>query len=254
MASSKPRTSNVSHPTWLHPTIESHRLALRCRILHRLDSSLAHDWKGRLNRAVLDLELARADLDGGDASQVEARIASAIEQMRELGASIQVLHERAPRAADAREITDLRNALARIDQAFAPGLSRTSISLDVESGDEGPVVKGEPEVIELMVAGLVQNAIDAMTACGKRGRITVRAAARGDEAIVTVADMGPGIDANAVQRLRELASSTSPFHGVGFPFVAHVCQRLSGRFEISNREEGGVRATVILPRFAEPSE
>lgn len=246
MAPSKPRSPNPSRPTRSSRIIESHRLALRCRIRERLDADAAHDWKGCLNRAVLDLELARVDVEGTSPEDADARIRSAIDQLRALATSFQTLSQRAPRSLVAGQRVDLGDTFAAVERMMAPSLSRSPITLSFATDEVGLAVPGDAESIELLIASLVQNAIDALDVRGDGGAVQVRAARGGTDAVITVVDTGPGVDPSVLAQLRDATPSCVP-SGVGLPFAHRLCGRLSGRLDVENRGEGGVRATIVLP-------
>jgi two-component system osmolarity sensor histidine kinase EnvZ len=119
-------------------------------------------------------------------------------------------------------------------------------SVTVELGHT-PRFVFRPLAVRRAVANLVDNAV-------RYGRSEVRivTAVAGDQAILAVADNGPGILAAAPEYFiraftREDASRSETGAGLGLTIVDRIARMHGGTFRLANRPEGGLLATIQLP-------
>ncbi len=108
----------------------------------------------------------------------------------------------------------------------------------------GVVIRGRYNAVERVFRNLMENAVKY----GRKVRVTLRQG--GDEAVVNVDDSGPGIpDAmiDAVFRPFERIAQDSFGSGLGLAIVKTIVVDHGGTVTLSNRSEGGLRATVRLP-------
>jgi signal transduction histidine kinase len=81
----------------------------------------------------------------------------------------------------------------RVGGYFRPRLPRhaNAIQLQVRAPSAGPVILGDPVLLEWALEAMVKNAIDALQ--GRGGTITLATDVRDDAAYVRVTDDGPGV-------------------------------------------------------------
>ena len=113
------------------------------------------------------------------------------------------------------------------------------------------LVSSDPTGLKRCLYNLTQNALRY----GDRVRIVLRGGP--EDATIAVEDNGPGIAAS------ELPQVLRPFYrgegsrnrasggiGLGLAITNRIVQSLGGQLELENRPEGGLRATIRLPRLA----
>jgi two-component system phosphate regulon sensor histidine kinase PhoR len=132
-----------------------------------------------------------------------------------------------------------------------PRADEQHIALTAEVPSELQVV-AERAAVEQILTNFVDNAIK-YTPPG--GSVTVRAAVRGDRVCISVADTGPGIPAEHLQRLferfyrvddarsRELGGT-----GLGLAIVKHLALAHGGDVEVESALGRGSTFAVTLPR------
>jgi signal transduction histidine kinase len=149
------------------------------------------------------------------------------------------------------------------DEATAEPRRRTDISALLASvvhdmADAGAPVSVEPAqpvICECRPAALkraLTNLLDNAVKYGKRARITIRAMPKSVE--ITIDDEGPGIPEDQLKRVFE------PFYrvemsrsrdtggiGLGLAIALSIIQGHGGQLTLTNRHEGGLRATIALP-------
>ncbi|HEY0130310.1 MAG TPA: ATP-binding protein, partial [Allosphingosinicella sp.] len=111
------------------------------------------------------------------------------------------------------------------------------------------VLAVQPNLLRRALRNLVDNAL----AYGGGGRVTVEE--RSGRIEIRVEDDGPGIPADRLEEVlepfRRLDSSRnreSGGAGLGLAIALAVAQAHGGRLELANRVEGGLRASLILPK------
>lgn len=137
-----------------------------------------------------------------------------------------------------------RNAIAALQHL----LEQRGVTATVEG--EAPVILGDADRLQQIVANLVDNASRVMSG----GVIQVRLGREGDKAVLSVLDEGPGIPEEDLphvfdrfyrsQRSRDRHSGGA---GLGLAIVRAIVDRHVGEIEAANRPEGGARVTVRFP-------
>lgn len=97
---------------------------------------------------------------------------------------------------------------------------------------------------------LVNLLINAAQAMSGKGRIVVRAEQLGASARVIVEDEGPGLSAQAKERLFEPFFTTKAAGkgtGLGLAVSRHLLSQFEGELEVGDRPGGGARFTIALP-------
>ena len=136
----------------------------------------------------------------------------------------------------------------RLMDARAVMLASRQIALTCEPA---PLqIRGDSDLLEQALGNLLDNAIDFTPPGG-----TIVLAAREDkhQVVITVTDSGSGIPEYALARIFERFYSLPRENGIkssglGLAFVLEVARLHQGEITLHNREEGGVMATLKLPR------
>ena len=150
---------------------------------------------------------------------------------------------RRPRA----DRVDLTEAARHVLETQAPAAVARSIDLGLD--ETGPVaVAGDGTMLREMIVNLVDNAL-RYTPAG--GAVTVRLARVDGEAVLTVADDGPGIPVDerehVFERFYRLAGSTEDGSGLGLAIVREVVENAGGRVTLADGAAGGLVVEVRLP-------
>ncbi len=142
---------------------------------------------------------------------------------------------------------------------FVPGLAESvrhlarskGLALEVQGSAAPLVVRADPSRLEKVVLNLLMNAIKFTPA---PGRVAVRWAAQGQEALVVVEDTGIGIPTEDLphifDRFRQVdESSTRRYHGVGIglALVREIVEEHGGRLDVESRVGRGTTLRIHLP-------
>ncbi|MBZ9741276.1 MULTISPECIES: sensor histidine kinase [unclassified Mesorhizobium] len=142
---------------------------------------------------------------------------------------------------------DLTEAARHVLETQAPAAVARKIDLGLE--EAGPVaVIGDGTMLREMIVNLVDNALRYSTSGGS---VTVRLATIDGEAVLTVADDGPGIPAeerdHVLERFYRVAGSTEEGSGLGLAIVREVVENAGGRVTLGDSAAGGLVVEVRLP-------
>ncbi|MBZ9744590.1 sensor histidine kinase [Mesorhizobium sp. CO1-1-7] len=142
---------------------------------------------------------------------------------------------------------DLTEAARHVLETQAPAAIARKIDLGLE--ETGPVaVIGDGTMLREMIVNLVDNALRYSTAGAS---VTVKLAAIDSEAVLTVADDGPGIPAeerdHVFERFYRIAGSTEEGSGLGLAIVREVVENAGGRVTLGDGAAGGLVVEVRLP-------
>ncbi|MFD1987956.1 sensor histidine kinase [Mesorhizobium newzealandense] len=150
---------------------------------------------------------------------------------------------RRPRA----DRVDLTEAARHVLETHAPTAIDRNIDLGLEEAGPVPVI-GDGTMLREMIVNLVDNALRYSLAGGS---VTVKLAAVDGEAVLTVADDGPGIPVeerdHVFERFYRIAGSTEDGSGLGLAIVREVVENAGGRVTLGDGATGGLVVEVRLP-------
>jgi signal transduction histidine kinase len=136
-------------------------------------------------------------------------------------------------------------------EALAGALTTTKHPIAVEGVDPGRAT-WDPGIVEEILRNLITNATQA-TPDG--GSINVSIEDRGAELAIHVDDQGPGFDDAVKAHLFEPWFTTkSEGVGLGLMLARKAARQHGGELSAQNRDGGGARFTLVLPREARRSE
>ena len=114
---------------------------------------------------------------------------------------------------------------------------------------EFSVVDGDDVLLRHAFNNLVRNSLEACAAAATPPRIVVRGQVVDRDVRITVDDNGPGLAAEALNRLFQPFATTKPTGtGLGLAIVQKVIVSHNGVISAGNRPDGGAQFRVRLPR------
>lgn len=143
------------------------------------------------------------------------------------------------------QIIDLGTFVESAAAGIGPELADGSINIDV-SGAPGVHIAADPDRLNQVIGNLLTNA-----AGYARSTVWLRAAVEGADALISVADDGPGIPSSDLPHVFERlyqadnqASRRRPGSGVGLAIVAELTHAMGGSVHV--RSEVGIGTTFTL--------
>jgi PAS domain S-box-containing protein len=159
------------------------------------------------------------------------------------------------------QIRSLKRRSVALDKWLADVLDEqtlpASITLERAFGAGGEIVSCDADHLHRVVFALIENAVQAIERAetdqpsGRAHRVTVTSRLSGDRAEIEVADNGPGIAPQVLQRIFEPLFSTKAFGiGLGLALARQILDYHGGGIDVVNAPGQGVRAILWLPRAA----
>jgi signal transduction histidine kinase len=223
------------------------RVAASLRHEQRLSAELSHELRTPLARIVAEIELLqRRERSPEDRRDAYALVARSAEQMSEILETLMA----AARAESQLEAgrSELGRVLDRIASGWAATLAERDLELDVRR-PPAPLMAGvDAEVVERIVAPLLDNARRYA-----RARVSLSAVARDGALVVTVGDDGPGVAPDARELLFEPGARTAAVNGhrgagLGLPLARRLANAIGGDVTLAPPARGaGAQFEVRLP-------
>jgi signal transduction histidine kinase len=233
---------------------ERERLRDRLAALGEMAAAIAHEVKNPLAGIEVMAGLLKRQLhDSPDAQStlgdiiMEAKMANAIVlEVLDFVRPIRLQVERIS-VADA-----IRDAVSMAESHAARG----GVTVRVACPQDLPSIQGDPYQLRQIFTNLLTNAFEALDG---RGQVTIDATplaeegpaggeAQGPMVQVDVADDGPGIPLDVIDRIFSPFFTTKPQgSGLGLAIVRKIVDAHDGRIDVGVADGGGTRFRVTLP-------
>lgn len=206
----------------------------------------SHELKTPLAVIGLEADMAYDDPTSTSVRELAERVGAGsrratrlVDQLLELSRSQVGLLDSAP--------VDIGEVWEDVVEARRPRFDEAAIRLDAEV--EPAVVDGDLVLLRSLAGNLVDNAIAHNHT---NGFVAVRVRAAGSEAIVSVENSGPLLDAATLARIDEpfqrgVANPQQLGHGMGMTIIRTIVDRHGGSLEVVAREQGGLFVRITLP-------
>ncbi len=209
-----------------------------------LVSGIAHEINNKLVPILVYSELLqRADLPEKDLKLIQTVHKSATGARHIMESLLRFSRQEAP----TKQICSLAQVVEDVAGMARFRGSRQDTTLTVDLPDTLPAIYMDDHQIAQVVLNLINNAYDALEACG--GEIRVWAEPLEDQVKLVVADNGPGIPKAVQARIfdpffttKEVGKGT----GLGLSLCFGIVQEHQGRIEVHS-DDTGTRFEVTLP-------
>lgn len=238
------------------------RRSERMEALGSLAGGIAHEFNNRLVPMVAYTELVRDELpDGSDARKQLDQVLEAAEASQDLIEQILTFGRERPARRESIVVQDAIESALALLRPTLPACVELTARL---SGGAG-VVLADSTQIQTVVLNLCSNAAQAIGPDG--GRIAVTLDRRmvnsdaegaalgvppGDYVELAVADTGPGLGRETMDRIFDPFFTTKPEGegtGLGLAIVSGIVVDMGGAIAVESQLERGATFRVILPRL-----
>jgi two-component system, OmpR family, sensor kinase len=206
----------------------------------------SHELRTPLTSILANLELLEAELNGEQREMADSALRSS-RRMRRLVGDLLLL----ARADAGRELPRMSVDLSAIAAEAAREASSLSSEHPLSLDLPGPViVSGVEDDLHRLAGNLIENAL-IHTPAGTPVTVSVRR--EGSDAVLEVADRGPGVPVSMRERVFERfargGGDAAPqgSSGLGLAIVRAVADAHHGRVSLSDAEGGGARFVITLP-------
>lgn len=215
-----------------------------------LASGLAHEIRNPLNAMNMNLQMLEEEMvesaAGPDPAALDLLGAtkSEIKRLERLVNNfLQYARPQAPRF-EPRDLNEVLSATALFLQA---DFRKNGVELAVDLEPMLPSVEIDEGQLKQALMNILLNARQVLR---DGGRVQLRSrAGSGGEAVVEVADDGPGIAPEAVEKIFEpFFSNRSGGTGLGLPIARQIVQRHGGTIEVDTTVGKGTTFRIRLPR------
>ncbi|VVE31173.1 sensor histidine kinase [Pandoraea soli] len=246
--------------TELRPIVDAinlciQRLSAQAQQQRRFVADAAHQLRTPLTLLDTQLQFAAQLDDRAALADVLAAMQTSSRGLADLTNKLLLLSqaEAADTPAFSRSRVDLVAVAAAVLEELVALAQRRRIDLGLETADAHVWVEGNGELFHAMVMNLVDNAIRYIH---EGGRVTVAIDSPQDMARLRVIDDGPGIQAEARQRVFERfyrnAPPGQPGTGLGLAIVKEIVAASHGSVTLASGDDGrGLIVTVTLPLAVE---
>jgi two-component system cell cycle sensor histidine kinase/response regulator CckA len=232
----------------------------KMQAIGQLAGGVAHDFNNLLTAIFMQLDVLATRHPVGDPSyeglnEIKQTSARAADLVRKLLAFSR-------KQTVQREILDLGELISEFEVLLRRVLYE-DVKLDTEYGRNLPLVRADRSQLETAVMNLAVNARDAVRAHGG-GAVTIRTArvteaeahalgypsAVGEQALIEVADDGPGISAEVVDKIFDPFFTTKPVGegtGLGLATVYGIVKQSDGWISVASKPGEGAAFRIFLP-------
>jgi C4-dicarboxylate-specific signal transduction histidine kinase len=229
--------------------------ANRVSTMGQMAASIAHEIKQPIAVAVGSAEAAFNWLGNQppkleEVEQALSRIVEAGTQATEFIERVRNFFKKAPARKDPFEINQ---AIHEVIALTRSELANNKVSVQMEFGDDLPIVQGDRVQLQQVMLNLIINAIEAMTGIsdGSRQLLIGTEKDASDEVLVTVQDSGPGLNPDSLDNLFDAFYTTKPDGmGMGLSICRSIVEAHGGRLWAVSRDGPGGIFQFTLPTHA----
>ncbi|MGE5514353.1 MAG: ATP-binding protein [Bacteroidota bacterium] len=218
--------------------------------IRTVTDNIAHDLRTPLNRlrSRIDVALLGHEDAAGLRRVLEETVVEADNLLATFNALLAISNAESGQRLHSFEPLDPAQLAADVVELYEPLAEEKDVTLACHA-DPGLSLEGDRHLMFQALANLVDNAVKYTPAGGSAG-VTVAATADGIE--VTVCDSGPGIPAEARERVLDRfvrldATRTTPGNGLGLSLVKAVARLHGARLRLTDNAPG-LRVHLLFPK------
>ena len=223
----------------------------RVSLLGQLSASIAHQLNQPLASILANAEAAqkmleREPLDLPELRAICADIAAEDQRAAQVIRRLAVLFKRGEAVFEPLDA----NELARDTIEFTrTSLTTRHVALSTQLEPELPLISGDRVQLQQMLLNLMINAADAMADLPEdRREMNISTSLQGGNVKICVTDRGPGVPAEAMEKVFEPFWSTRPGGmGMGLAVCRSIVEAHHGRLTVTQAAEGGAVFCALLP-------
>lgn len=219
-------------------------------------SGIAHEIRNPLNSMNMNLQMLEEELQGArglEGSDTIEMLRSMQGEIKRIKSLIDNFLQFSRPATPHFEIKSLNEVLTTIARFLQADFRQSEVDLSVDLEPLLPSVEIDEAQLRQALLNILGNARQVVPAGGSV-RIASRAGSGGD-VIVEIADTGPGIPAEVLEKIFEpFFSKRAGGTGLGLAIARQMIENHEGRIEVESTPGRGTTFRIRLPRRQRPTE
>ena len=222
------------------------------RVAYRvnLGSGLAHEIRNPLNSMNMNLQMLGEELQGVpglEGGEHVEMLRSMQGEIKRIATLIDVFLQYARPATPQLEVRDLNEVLNATARFLQADFRQSGVELVLDLEPLLPSVELDEGQLRQALLNILGNARQVMEP-GGQVRVSTRAG-MGGEVVVEIADTGPGIPADSLERIFEpFFSKRAGGTGLGLAIARQMVENHHGRIEVDSQLGRGTTFRIHLPR------
>ncbi len=215
--------------------------------LGQMSAALSHEFNQPLGATRNFAENAQLLIERGRIDEAKSNIERILALVGRMGELSRHLRNFARKPNSQLSDVPLPEAVAAAKEIIGWRLRALDIDLHVDV--PALVVRAGPVRLQQVLVNILSNAIDALEDCPTR-RIVLSAHLQGETVILTIADTGPGVAPQLIERIFDPFFSTKGVGkglGLGLSISYNIVHDFGGRLAVANAPGGGAVFTLTLP-------
>jgi signal transduction histidine kinase len=219
-------------------------VASRLAAISRITGGVAHEIKNPLNAISLRLDLLRARL-GEPEEELAAEIDILSKEVRRLDRVVKTFLDFSHPVDVKLTEVDLVAIAREVAELTTPQAGLANIRVWFEAAAESALIRGDSDMLKQAILNLVLNAIEAMK---NGGNLWLRVSKEQNLVVLNVSDDGPGIPADARDKVFQLYFTTKiRGSGIGLAMTYRAVQLHNGTISFSTELGRGTAFQMQFP-------
>jgi signal transduction histidine kinase len=219
-------------------------LAHRLTAINRLTGRVAHEIKNPLNSIALRLEMLRSRVVE-DFPDVQPEFAILSEEIARLDRVVRTFLDFNRPVDVTFEDVDAVASTAETVALIEPEAAAKGIAVSLDHPQAPVLIRADAGLLQQAILNIAVNAIEAMESGGCLRILIERA---GDNCIIRIADTGPGIAPDQMDKIFQLYFTTKPKGtGIGLAMAYRAMQLHGGTIEVESEMGKGAEFRLSVP-------
>jgi len=223
----------------------------RIGMLGEVAAGIAHELNQPLTAILSNAQAARRFLasENPDLDEVRDIVDDIIADDKRAGSVIHGLRAMFNRDETLPDAAHVNDSVRLVSEILTGELRANNVVLKTELAQKLPAVNGDEVQIQQVLMNLILNAMHAMSDTPDHARrIVVQTVPNDDEVLISVADTGPGISADALPRLFDaFYTMQQDGLGMGLAICKRIVERHGGRIWAEANSDAGATFKFGLP-------
>lgn len=222
--------------------------------LGQLAAGIAHEIRNPLsginiNISTLDLLCRRAEgMEPEEKEKLHAVVAQAKAASDKIGAVVKRIMEYSKPIPPRMERVDVVQVVRETLSLSAASIRKREVELQQDLSTVPLYCRADATLLEQAILNLITNALQAMESVDREKFLKVGVALEGQQAVIRVADNGPGVPEDLLGKIFDPFYTTrKDGHGIGLSFSHRVISKHNGRLSAGAAEGGGAVFRIELP-------